>query len=98
MRVGILGGLEIEGGSGPVLLGAAKERAVVAALALQPGRVVDRGVLIEALWGDRPPASAVKTLQNYVARVRRALGADACSIVTEPGGYRLVVEADDVDA
>ena len=48
---------------------------MLALLALRAGEVVSRDALVDALWGDDPPATAVKTLQGYVARVRRALEA-----------------------
>ena len=48
---------------------------MLALLVLRAGEVVSRDALVDALWGDDPPATAVKTLQGYVARVRRALEA-----------------------
>ena len=46
--------------------------------------------LIDGLWGEAPPASAVQSLQVYVHGLRRALGADR--IETAGRGYRVVVE------
>ena len=73
MQVGLLGPLEVAGPDGRVQIGGAKERLVLALLALRAGEVVSRDALVDAVWGDDPPATAVKTLQGYVARVRRAL-------------------------
>jgi DNA-binding SARP family transcriptional activator/pimeloyl-ACP methyl ester carboxylesterase len=88
--------MEIEGDDGRVrVLGAAKERSLVAALALAGGGVVTTDSLIWALWGEEPPAAARKTLQTYVWNLRQALGDDA--VATEPMGYRLRVGADEVD-
>lgn len=95
MRVSLLGTLQVEGGHGPVVLGAAKERSLLSALALRPGSVVATDSLIVALWGDEPPATARKTLQTYVWNLRQALGADV--IGTDPQGYALHVAPDDVD-
>jgi DNA-binding SARP family transcriptional activator/pimeloyl-ACP methyl ester carboxylesterase len=95
VRVSLLGSLQVEDGEGPIALGAAKERSLVAALALSPGSVVSTDSLITALWGDDPPAAARKTLQTYVWNLRQALGADV--ITTEPPGYVLQIETDDVD-
>ncbi len=96
MRVRLLGPVEVDGADGsPVELPAAKERSLVAALALCPGAEVATGSLIAALWGDEPPAAARKTLQTYVWNLRQALGSE--SIATAPAGYRLAIAAGDVD-
>lgn len=96
MRVRLLGSVEVESDDGRlVVLGAAKERSLVAALALAGGRAVATDSLIWALWGDDPPAAARKTLQTYVWNLRQALGPD--SVVTEPAGYRLRIGPGDVD-
>ncbi|HEX5861101.1 MAG TPA: BTAD domain-containing putative transcriptional regulator [Nocardioides sp.] len=52
--------------------------------------------LVDAVWGDHPPASATKNLQSCIVRLRKALGADA--IETTAHGYLLTVPPDDVDA
>jgi len=62
----LLGPLEMTGPVGRVQIGGAKERMVLALLALRAGGVVSRDALVDALWGDDPPATAVKTLQDYV--------------------------------
>jgi DNA-binding SARP family transcriptional activator/tetratricopeptide (TPR) repeat protein len=54
---------------------------------LNPGRTVSVDGLCDALWGDRPPQSASKVLQNVVLRLRRALGAS--TIATGVGGYSI---------
>jgi DNA-binding SARP family transcriptional activator/alpha-beta hydrolase superfamily lysophospholipase len=96
VRVRLLGPVEIEAdGGGTHVLGAAKERSLVAALALAEGAVVSTDALIWSLWGEHPPAAARKTLQTYVWNLRQALGADR--VVTDPVGYRLGIEPDDVD-
>src|SRR5688572_22865122 len=75
VQVGVLGPLRIVDGDGEeVALGAAKERSLLAALALTPGRIVTTDALMAALWGDEAPASARKTLQTYIKNVRAAIG------------------------
>ena len=74
---------------------AAKERSLLAALALNPGAVVSVDSLMGALWGDDPPSAARKTLQTYVWNLRQTLGADV--ITTEPPGYALRIAPSDVD-
>jgi DNA-binding SARP family transcriptional activator len=95
----VLGALELVGPAGPVRLGAAKERCVLAVLVLHPDEAVSQDRLAEALWGEHPPRSAANALQNYVLRLRRALqSAEGVQIVTDPAGYRLQAPADVVDA
>jgi len=82
-----------------VRLGAAKERRLLAVLALQLGEAVSQDQLAEALWGEHAPRSATNTLQNYVLHLRRALQhADGMQIRTDPAGYRLEAPTDLVDA
>ena len=98
-EIGVLGPLEVVGPDGPVRIGGAKERLVLALLVLRAGEVVSRDALVDALWGDAPPVTAVKTLQGHVARVRRALEAVGMAgvLVTRDPGYVLSVPADAID-
>ena len=97
VRVGLLGPLWVVGDDGvELVVGAPKERAVLELLGVRASGVVTIEELVAALWGDSPPRSATKTLQNYVASLRRLLPAGV--IETVPGGYRLRVDADQVDA
>ena len=93
VQVGLLGPLDVAGPDGPGRIGGAKERLVLALLVLRAGEVVSRDALVDALWGDDPPATAVKTLQGYVARVRRALEAAGLAevLATRAPGYVLRV-------
>jgi DNA-binding SARP family transcriptional activator len=77
---------------------AAKQRVVLAALLLHAGRVVTLDTLAEAVWGAEPPASARATLQNYVKRLRKALGDTRHSrIATMPQGYQINVADSELD-
>ncbi len=78
----------------PAGLTAGKQRALLAALLIDAGRTVPVDVLIDRLWGERPPPTAVKNVQVLVSQLRRLLGADA--ITTDGSGYRLRDEAADV--
>jgi DNA-binding SARP family transcriptional activator len=70
----LFGPLEVTAGERGVLdLGTRKQRALVAMLALEPGRVVSLDRLIEELWAGEPPAGATRTLQAYIAPLRKAL-------------------------
>lgn len=72
------------------------QRRLLAALLLEVGRSVSVGMLVDALWGEDPPASATATVQSYVSRLRRRLGGGV--LKRSPGGYVLAVAPDTVDA
>jgi hypothetical protein len=65
-------------------------------LAASP-RPVTVDSLIDAIWGDAPPASANGTLQTYVSRLRRIVEPAGGELAFDETGYRLVVDPDDVD-
>ena len=87
----ILGPLELVDGSAPVQLAGGRQRALLALLLIHRNEVVPSERLIDALWGERPPPTAPKALQNAVVQIRRALGDDAAALRTEHGGYVLHV-------
>jgi predicted ATPase/DNA-binding SARP family transcriptional activator len=91
----ILGPLEIASEGKLVQLRAAKQRALLAVLLLHANDVVSYTRLLDELWGERPPATAIKTLQVYVAALRKALGSER--IVSRARGYLLRADADEVD-
>ncbi|NGN70311.1 AfsR/SARP family transcriptional regulator, partial [Streptomyces sp. A7024] len=97
MRYRILGPTQALTPSGdPAALGGARLRALLAALALEVGRVRTTEVLIAEVWAvDEPPADAAGALQALIGRLRRTLGHDAVDSVE--GGYRLAADRDDVD-
>jgi DNA-binding SARP family transcriptional activator len=75
-----------------------KQRAVLAALLLNAGRVVSVEELAEVLWGPAPPPSARVTVQNYVKRLRGVLGETGrARICTRPRGYLIEVAAGELD-
>lgn len=92
----ILGPVEVVEQQRPVVLGGPKQRALLAILLLRRGEAVSSDRLIDQLWGESPPASAVKTLQGYVSHLRKALGNEA--LLTRGGGYVLAAAPGQVDA
>jgi len=72
----ILGPLEVSDETGQFLLGGLKQRAVLAMLLLEPGRVVSVDRLVDALWGEHPPRTAATSLQNFISQLRKTLGAE----------------------
>ncbi len=98
MQIRVLGHLEAIVDDHPVALGGAKQRAVLAMLGLEPNRTITADRLIEGLWGDEPPRSAAKMVQNYVWRLRRVLGdGDGVEILTHGRGYELRIDRELVD-
>ena len=96
VRYRILGSTRADDEQGTgVPLGGARLRALLAALALHPGRNIPFATLIDEVWADDPPQDAPAALQALVGRLRRTLGKEA--IVSDPGGYRLTATRDDVD-
>jgi len=91
----LLGSFEVARGGRPVQLGGQKQRAVLAILALDAGRVVSTDRLVDLLWGEQPPKTAVTSLQNFISQLRKTVGADV--VVTKPPGYLLNVAAAQVD-
>jgi len=94
--VRILGPVEVHQGDAILPLGGLRERALLALLALSPGRVVSTDRLIEDLWGEDLPANPANALQALVSRLRRAIGAE--TVVTRAPGYLLDIPGDAVDA
>src|SRR5512132_1559982 len=94
----LLGPLEAHGDDRPIDVGPRQQRAVLAMLALEPGRTVSADRLAEGLWGDELPPSAAKMVQHYVSHLRRVLDGDGVRIVTHGRGYELQLPERDVDA
>src|SRR5215218_9114341 len=92
----ILGPLEARGEREPLPLGGGKPRAVLAVLLLHANEPVSADRLAVALWGEDAPASAARTVQVYVSRLRRALGADE-RLTSSRAGYRLLVSPGELD-
>jgi DNA-binding SARP family transcriptional activator/transcriptional regulator with XRE-family HTH domain len=79
------------------------QRAVLGLLAVSGGALVHREVIVDALWGERPPATAVNLVQAYVSRLRRRLDPGPPTrgrgglLVSAGASYRLEVTADELD-
>jgi DNA-binding SARP family transcriptional activator/tetratricopeptide (TPR) repeat protein/DNA-binding XRE family transcriptional regulator/DNA polymerase III delta prime subunit len=84
--------------------GPPRPRAVLGLLALHPGQALHRDVIIDALWGDHPPASAVDLLHTHVSRLRHLLEPgrpardhDGLHLHCDGGSYRLELTGDELD-
>ncbi|MQA81104.1 MAG: transcriptional regulator [Streptosporangiales bacterium] len=101
VELSILGPLEASVDGRAVHLGGPRPRLVLAALLLDAGRVVPVERLVDAVWGDEPPASARALVTVHVSALRKAFmraGCDDEVIETASGGYRVRVDAVGVDA
>jgi DNA-binding SARP family transcriptional activator/DNA-binding beta-propeller fold protein YncE len=96
VRFGILGSLVVWRDGSAVSIGAAKQRAVLALLLIRRGELVPTETLVDELWGERPPPTALKALRTYVSHLRKTLGEGV--LETHPGGYSLRLEPDALDA
>jgi DNA-binding SARP family transcriptional activator/class 3 adenylate cyclase len=97
----VLGPLEVVDEARVLPLGGLKQRGVLALLLLERNRVVPRDRIVDALWGDSPPASAANSVQVYVSKLRRLLDESASGespLVTAPPGYLLRVAPRTLDA
>ncbi len=95
MEFRILGPLEVVDRGEMLPLGGPKQRALLTVLLLHANNAVSSSRLIEALWEDKPPETAVKTVQVYVSHLRKLLGADR--LERRAGGYALRIEAGELD-
>src|SRR4051794_7806197 len=98
MDIRMLGPVEASVAERPVVLRAAKQRAVLVMLALDANHTVSMDRLIEGLWGEHPPASAAKLVQQHISQLRKMLADEGALIVTRGRGYELMISPDDVDA
>src|SRR3954451_4404324 len=91
----LLGPLEARTAAGPVALGGAKRRAVLAVLLLHANEVVSTDRLIEDLWGAETPKTAAKALQVHISALRKLLEPEV--LLTRAPGYLLQIDPDDLD-
>ncbi|TRW88733.1 FHA domain-containing protein [Mycolicibacterium sp. 018/SC-01/001] len=99
VSVTLLGPFRMTVGGAALPLGTPKQRAVLAVLVLNHNRAVPADTLIDAVWGDQPPAEARASLHAYVSNLRRLLRTAEVDhlLETASGGYRVLVDEKDVD-
>ncbi|MDX6315189.1 MAG: hypothetical protein QOF44_4653, partial [Streptomyces sp.] len=90
LRFTVLGPVRAWRGDEPITSMPPQQRALLAALLLRGGRATTAAELLDALWGEEPPATALAALRGYAFRLRKALGTDA--LTTVDGGYALHTE------
>jgi len=98
MQFRILGPLEVEVDGKRLIVGGAKQRALLASLLLRANEPVSRDTLIDQLWGERAPGSAAHRLEEHVSRLRKTLYRNGeVLLVSQPGAYMLRVEEEGLD-
>jgi DNA-binding SARP family transcriptional activator len=100
----ILGPLEVLDGDRPVPLPRGRGRTLLALLVLRADEVVSTDRLIDWLWGETPPPTAITALHGLVSSLRkrlepaRGVGEAPAIIETRPPGYVLAIDRGEVDA
>jgi DNA-binding SARP family transcriptional activator len=107
MEYRVLGPLEVVRQGRTLELGSGKQRTLLAALLLHANEVVSTDRLIDALWGERAPATAPKIVQGYVSQLRKLLAGESRSrdgsrdggvLLTRSPGYVLRLDDGQLDA
>ncbi len=95
LRYSLLGPVRAWRSGQQLAAGSPQQRALLAVLLLREGRAAGADELIDALWGEQSPDSALAAVRTYAFRLRRTLGADSLNSVS--GGYALPVAPDALD-
>jgi DNA-binding SARP family transcriptional activator len=94
----ILGSLQVWSGDARLAPNRPREQRVLAVLLLEADRSVPMSRIVEAVWDDAPPPTAVKQIRNSVSRLRASLGVGSEVLVTDGAGYRLDLARHRLDA
>ena len=106
MKIRVLGPMTLHHDDNSATPTAPKPRSILALLLLHANQTVPVSAMVQELWGDSPPVSALTTLQTYILHLRRALSAALgiptsevakTVLLTTPGGYFLRSVSDDFD-
>lgn len=99
----VLGPLRVRRGGEDLDLGFPQQRALLALLVVRAGRVVPSGDVVDVLWPERAPASAMNVVRRYAGSLRRLLEpglpprAPGQRLPRRDGGYLLDADEDEVD-
>ncbi|WP_340560972.1 AfsR/SARP family transcriptional regulator [Streptomyces sp. GSL17-111] len=104
MRFNLIGPFEIVSDDGRTHLPSTPKVCQTLALLLtRPNEIVTSDCLVQELWGERPPRSAITTLQTYIYHARRMfeseqlIPSERALLVTHAPGYLIAVNDDEVD-
>src|SRR5690349_11897053 len=102
LRIEVLGPIRAWRDGTPLALGPPRRQAVLALLALRANRPVTRDEIVDAVWGENPPASAVNNVHIYISGLRHLLeparpaGVSNCVLVGGRSGYQLQLAPDEL--
>jgi DNA-binding SARP family transcriptional activator/tetratricopeptide (TPR) repeat protein len=96
VQVRLLGPVDVVAQGVPRPVPGLRCRALLAVLALAPGTVVRNDRLIDVVWGGRPPATSLNSLQRHVSHLRELLGGRS-AVAARPQGYMLDLGDDGTD-
>ena len=88
MRVRLLGPVDVMVDGAVRTVSGLRRKAVLATLALHVGEIISTDRLVDIVWGDAAPPTALNTLQSHVSYLRSVLGSKA-AILAKPPGYVL---------
>lgn len=97
VEIALLGEMAVHVDGRPADPGPARQRCVLAALAVEAGRVVAVERVVERVWGMVPPRRARATLSSYVSRLRQVLAGGGARLAMRSGGYVLETAGTRVD-
>ena len=95
LEFNILGPLDVLRDGTALRLGGRRQRTLLAYLLLRRNEVVPREQLIDAVWGETPPANGTNSLQVAVHGLRRLLGHER--VRADGAGYELVIAPGELD-
>ncbi|MET7685613.1 BTAD domain-containing putative transcriptional regulator [Streptomyces sp. NPDC005423] len=84
-------------------LGPPQQRALLALLLARPGQPLEVEQIVDALWGEEPPVSALTLVYRHIGLLRRTLEPDLPArapggwLLRGAGGYRIEADADSLD-
>jgi predicted ATPase/DNA-binding SARP family transcriptional activator len=93
-RFGVLGPLTVEHDGITIPVSGGRQRTLLALLLLSDGEPLSRDRLIDELWGERPPATAVSALHVHMSKLRRALDD---LVESDASGYMLARSSYELD-
>ena len=97
IEIRLLGPLEVEQSGERIQLEGAKQRRLFVLLALRAPETVSSDELVEALWGDQMPATAIQALHQQISRLRRQLG-EGSPLRHQAAGYALKIDPVAIDS
>jgi len=103
VRFSILGPVRVRSGATDLDIGGRQQRLVLALLLARAGSVVSVSELVDAVWDEDPPASAVNVVHRYIGVLRRLIEPDlpiratGQYLVRQAAGYQLRVTAESCD-